>query len=472
MKKHKFQHGSTKTLRYGLASALLSVLVLAAVVLANLVLRALPTKYTEFDISTSALSTLTATTKTLLQGLDTDVTAYYLGESGQEDGNITRLLNRYAGESTHFTWQQRDPVLYPTFAAQYPGASADAVVLVCGDNYEVLNYSGDLYELDLDTYYASGSQVYTFTAENALTGGISRVVQGVSHTVYELTGHGETALAQDFTDTLKNGGITVQTLNLTTAGSVPEDAEALIMNTPLNDLTDAEATLLTDYIQKGGKLFAATDFTADTPKVSAVLALAGLSAQPGLLVETDANHYPYGYPQTYLLPAIASGEVTAGVSGSIMAYTPFAQGILAGDDSNWTYTDVLTTGQTAYAMLNYLTADELQKGENDPEGCFTVAMAAQSSVTDARVVWVNCPNFLSATANQSVSGGNAQVFGSAVNWLIGQENTAVIDGKSLSAESLQVSAGAAAGLGLLFTLGLPIAVLAAGAAVCVVRRRR
>ena len=64
------------------------------------------------------------------------------------------------------------------------------------------------------------------------------------------------------------------------------------------------------------------------------------------------------------------------------------------------------------------------------------------------------------------------MFGSAVNWLIGQENTAVIDGKSLSAESLQVSAGAAAGLGLLFTLGLPIAVLAAGAVVCTLRRRR
>ena len=251
MKKHKFQHGSTKTLRYGLASALLSVLVLAAVVLANLVLRALPTKYTEFDISTSALSTLTATTKTLLQGLDTDVTAYYLGESGQEDGNITRLLNRYAGESTHFTWQQRDPVLYPTFAAQYPGASADAVVLVCGDNYEVLDYSGDLYELDLDTYYASGSQVYTFTAENALTGGISRVVQGVSHTVYELTGHGETALAQDFTDTLKNGGITVETLNLTTAGSVPEDAEALNRRQPLPLRLSADLFAARDRLRRG-----------------------------------------------------------------------------------------------------------------------------------------------------------------------------------------------------------------------------
>ena len=472
MKKCKLKHGSTRALRHGLASVLLSVLVLAAVILANLVLRALPTQYTEFDISTSALSTLTATTKTLLHEPDTDVTAYYLGESGQEDGNITRLLNRYAGESTHFTWQQRDPVLYPTFAAQYPGASADAVVLVCGDNYEVLTYSGDLYELDLDTYYASGSQVYTFTAENALTGAISRVVQGTSHAVYELTGHGETALAQDFTDTLKNSGITVQSLNLTTAGSVPQDAEALIVNTPLNDLTDSETALLTDYIQKGGKLFAATDFTTDTPNLTSVLALTGMEAQPGILVETDANHYPYGYPQIYLLPAIASGEVTAGVSGSIMAYTPFAQGIRNREDENWTYLDVLTTSDTAYAMLDYLTADELQKGENDPEGCFAVAMAAQSSVTDARVVWVNCPNFLSATANQSVSGGNAQVFGSAVNWLIGQENTAVIDGKSLSAESLQVSAGAAAGLGLLFTLGLPIAVLAAGAVVCALRRRR
>ena len=126
------QGGSKRALHSGMYASALAVVVLAVIILVNLVIRALPTKYTEYDISTTSLFTLSDTTENLLHELNADVTAYYLAESGQEDANITRLLDRYAGESSHFSWQQRDPVLYPTFAQQYDGASAGSVVLVCG----------------------------------------------------------------------------------------------------------------------------------------------------------------------------------------------------------------------------------------------------------------------------------------------------------------------------------------------------
>ena len=149
------QGGSKRALHSGMYASALAVVVLAVIVLVNLVIRALPTKYTEYDISTTSLFTLSDTTENLLHELNADVTAYYLAESGQEDANITRLLDRYAGESSHFSWQQRDPVLYPTFAQQYDGASAGSVVLVCGDNSDVLSYN-DMYEMDLESYYTTG----------------------------------------------------------------------------------------------------------------------------------------------------------------------------------------------------------------------------------------------------------------------------------------------------------------------------
>ena len=169
-------HGSKRAFRNGAYASVLTVVVLAAVILFNLVIRALPTKYTELDISTSALFTLSDTSKNLLRELDTDITAYYLATSGQEDTNITRLLDRYADESSHFRWEQRDPVLYPTFAEQYEGASTGCVVLTTADKYTVVSYS-DMYEMDLDAYYYSGSQEYTFQAENALTSGIARTIR-------------------------------------------------------------------------------------------------------------------------------------------------------------------------------------------------------------------------------------------------------------------------------------------------------
>ena len=436
------QGGSKRALHSGMYASALAVVVLAVIILVNLVIRALPTKYTEYDISTTSLFTLSDTTENLLHELNADVTAYYLAESGQEDANITRLLDRYAGESSHFSWQQRDPVLYPTFAQQYDGASAGSVVLVCGDNSDVLSYN-DMYEMDLESYYTTGTANYSFQAENALTSGIAKVTRTAAYQLYELTGHGETALSDDFTDTLSNAG-----------------------------LTDAETTILKDYVANGGKLFVTTDFTTGTPNLDSVLADCGMARQPGLLIETDTDHYPYGYPQTYLLPKLAGNDITAGVSQSMMIYTPIAQGITTNDDSEFAFTDLLTTGDNAYSMENYATAETAQKADTDPEGCFAVAVAADNSATGARVVWVNCPNLLESNINQAVSGGNAQFLGSVVNWMNGEQTTAVINAKSMSAASLSVPTSAAIPLGVLFTLVLPIVCIIAGAVVCVVRRRR
>lgn len=463
--------GSKRTLRSGSYATVLAVVVLAFVILVNLVVQALPSKWTEFDISTSSLFTLSDTSKNLLHELNSDVTAYYLVESGQEDTNITRLLDRYADESSHFGWQQRDPVLYPTFAQQYDGAATGSVVLSCGDNYRVVGYN-DMYQLDIENYYTSGSQQYTFEAENALTSALAQVSRTTAYKLYQLTGHGELALDTDFTDTLTNAGVTTEELNLTTAGSIPADADSLLLNAPLADLTEAEAALLSDYVTNGGKLLAVTDFTTDTPRLDAILESCGMTRQAGLLIENDANHYPYGYPQTYLLPTVANCEMTAGVSSNQMIYTPIAQGITTDEDSEFDFTNLLTTGSTAYSMENYATAETAQKADTDPEGSFAVAVAAQNDTTGARIVWVNCPNMLLDNINQAVSGGNAQFLGSVVNWMNGAQTTAVIDAKSMSAASLSVPTSAAVPLGVLFTLVLPLVCIIAGAVVCVVRRRR
>ena len=467
----KSMQGSKRTLRSGSYAAVLAMAVLAVVILINLVVQALPSKWTEFDISTSSLFTLSDTSKNLLHELNSDVTAYYLAESGQEDTNITRLLDRYADESSHFSWQQRDPVLYPTFAQQYDGAANGSVVLVCGDNYRVVGYN-DMYQMDIETYYTTGSQQYTFEAENALTSALAQASRTSAYKLYQLTGHGELTLDSDFTDTLTNAGVTTEELNLTTAGSIPDDADSLLLNAPLADLTEAEAALLSNYVTGGGKLLVVTDFTTATPRLDEILKDCGMTRQDGLLIETDANHYPYGYPQTYLLPTVQSNEITAGVGSGMMVYTPIAQGIVKHEDGDYTFTSLLSTSSTAYSMENYATAETAQKADTDPEGSFDVALAAENTTTGTRVVWINCPNFLQDTINQSVSGGNAQLLGSIVNWFDGEQTTAVISGKSLSAASLSVPNNMIVVLGVLFTLVLPIVCVVAGLVICVIRRRR
>lgn len=464
-------HGNQKTFRSGVYASALTVVVLAAVILLNLVIRALPSKYTQFDISTSELFTLSETSKNLLHELQTDVTAYYLATSGEEDDNITRLLNRYADESSHFTWQQRDPVLYPTFAEKYDAASTGCVILTAGDKYDVVSYS-DMYPMDMEAYYYYGTQQYSFDAENCLTAAVANVIRTTSYQLYELTGHGETALESDFTDTLTNAGVTVNELNLTTAGSIPEDADTLLINAPLADVSDTEASMLTDYVENGGRLLVVTDFTINTPHLDGVLEGCGMTRQAGLLVETDADHYPYGYPQTYLMPDVDSNEIMAGMTSGMRVYTPIAQGIVQDENSTYVLTPLLTTSEEAYSLVNYQDAETVEKSDTDPEGSFDIAVAAENTSTGARVVWINCPNTLMSGTNQSVSGGNAQMLGSIVNWFNDEQTTAVINSKSLSAESLTVPNAAMLGLGLLFVFALPILCLITGVVICLIRRRK
>jgi len=126
--------------------------------LVNLVVRALPSQYTEFDLSEAKMYTLSDSTKALVEGLEKDVHIYYLCETGSEDAIITKLLEHYAAESGHLSWEQKDPTLYPTFAAKYgaENVSSGSLIVTCGENSTVLD-AADLYEYDYTDYYTTGS---------------------------------------------------------------------------------------------------------------------------------------------------------------------------------------------------------------------------------------------------------------------------------------------------------------------------
>ena len=103
-----------------------TIFAIVAVLLINLVVKALPAQYTELDVSQSRLFELSDTTLELLDGLDQDVTIYYLCQTGSENDIIVNMLDRYAGASSHVHWEQKDPAVYPTFANQYGAESASS----------------------------------------------------------------------------------------------------------------------------------------------------------------------------------------------------------------------------------------------------------------------------------------------------------------------------------------------------------
>ena len=310
------------------------MLVVVLAVLLNLIVRAIPTKYTEFDLSEAGLYTLSDSSKDIVHALTQDVTIYYLAETGSEDAIITKLLDRYASESSHIKWETKDPAVYPTFAAQYGVQSAEngSLILVSGEKSAVLAAS-DLYDYDYSDYYTTGSYSVTFGGENKLTAAIYRITSGEELHAYYTTNHGEQRLTDTLTDALEGQNLSVSPLDLLT-DTIPDDCDLLIINDPQQDFASAgglvdEMSALRAYLKNGGHLMLTTDSYYSTPNLDALMAEFGLTRTPGLVVEGDSGHYLNGYPY-YLLPDYATDTESGtldGIDTSRRVLLQMAQGI-------------------------------------------------------------------------------------------------------------------------------------------------
>ena len=233
MKNFKFSSSANgKVFRNGLYSTAILAAAIVLAVLINLLVGAIPKKYTEFDLSAAKMYTLGDSSRQLMQSLDQDVTVYYLCETGSEDAIITKLLDHYADESGHFHWEQKDPALYPTFAAQYgaENASTGSLIVVSGENSEVLN-AAELYEYDYSDYYTTGAANVTFGGEKQISSAIYKLTAAAESHAYYTTNHGEQALTSSLTEALKAQNIDAQPLDLLT-GTIPEDCDLLIISDP------------------------------------------------------------------------------------------------------------------------------------------------------------------------------------------------------------------------------------------------
>lgn len=461
--------------RNGLYSTAILAAAVVLVILINLIVQAIPTTYTEFDLSEGGLYTLSDTSVQVAEGLTQDVTIYYLCETGSEDAIITRLLDQYAASSNHIHWEQKDPALYPTFASQYGAeqVSGGSLILDAGTGSDVLD-AVDFYVYDYSDYY---NYSVRFDGEQQITSSLYRLTSGKASQAYYTTNHGERPLSDTLVDALEAQNIQPQELNLLSS-TIPEDCDLLIINCPASDFTGPggavdEIGMLEEYLAAGGKVLLTTDAYYSTPNLDAVMVAFGLSRVDGLIVEGDANHSLYGYSY-YLLPDYAiTTESTAldGLDTSAYLLLQMAQGIQITQNDSVTAEPLLTTSSAAYSKTAGYEMTTTDKEEGDIDGPFNLAVWAQNDTTGAQVIWVGCSNMDDDTLYMSVPGNCDFLVGCAAS-LTGQSSDILIDAKALEADQLTIPAGTATVVGLVFLLAVPAGLLIAGAVVTIRRRRR
>lgn len=456
----------------GAYSIAITAIVLALLIVINILVTALPTTLTKYDISATKLYSVTSNTKAVVNALEEDVTIYWIVQADAEDAIIENLLSKYESLSEHITVVKRNPDVYPTFAEQYTDETVtnNSLVVECGSRSRYISYDDIyLYEMDMTSYSYNTS----FDGEGAITSAIDYVVSEELPQIYLLEGHGEAELPATFSDQLEKENIELQNLSLLTADVIPDDADCLVIYAPDSDISNEELEMLADYVETGGKLLVmAGPVEGDSlENLYSLLDDYGVEVVEGIVVEGDREHYAFQAPFA-LMPEMNSSEITDPlIEERYYPILPIAQGLdITKTISYITTTELLTTSEASFSKIAGYEMTSYEKEEGDIDGPFALAV---SLVRDngGQIVWFSSDSFLDETYNAYSSGANVNLVMNAVSDMIGESDAMAIRSKSLNYNYLTISDSTAALLKVIMIGICPLLYLAIGIGV-VLRRRR
>ncbi len=469
----------SRKFRYGGYATLLAVAALAIVVGVNLVVDQIPAK---LDMTPDRLYSLSDQTKKLLSGLTVDVTITTLGRPGSEDKLVKEVLDRMAMASRHIRLETVDPETNPGWAKTYAKTGdlreGSLVVAISETKFKTIDrYDLYNYQMNQQTYQ---QEVTSLAAEQRLVSALQFVTAEKVVTVYVVKGYDAAGLA-DFglTSTVEGQNFAVKDLDLIAAGSVPSDADVVLLANPGLDLSAADAEHLRTYLAGGGRLMVLLDLehlAVRTPLLEELLGNYGLGVQRLLVIEGDTNRYAYSRP-FYLLPKYEYHDIVSPLSSAnlpLLMPVAMALKVLDLKKRALTIEALLSTSENSWGKVNYSSATTTEKEAGDVEGPFTLAYtvtdpAQKTGTRDTKLVVVSSAAFLQSSIQQAAA-GNADFFLNSLSWLSEKKDEISVSAKSLQSYPLRINTLWGLILSAIVVLVIPLGVLGAGLGVWLRRR--
>ncbi len=466
--KTKQNHNAFKGGSYSLT---LIVIVLAILLVCNLFAASLPATMTKLDISSSKLYSITSNTKVVVNGLDKDVTIYWIVQAGEEDAIIENLLSKYSSLSDHIEIVKRNPDVYPNFAAQYTeeNVANNSLIVESGERSRYISYN-DIYVQQTDLY----SYTYTtsFDGEGAITSAIDYVVSEDLPLMYVLEGHGEAALPATFAEQLKKENIETSPLSLLTIEEIPEDADCLMIYAPSSDISTKEATMLQEYISAGGKVLVAAGPIADgmLENLNSLLSYYNVTVNEGIVIEGSSDNNLFGYADV-LLPEMNNYDITAPlIEENYFAVMPGVNGLTVKSSGNGSISTLLETTEDSFSKLAGFGLTTYAKEEGDIDGPFAASVAIEDN-NGGQLIWFASSDYLEDMYNAYSSGANVDLTMNALASLLGEQETMTIRSKSLNYNFLTISQSTSSLLKILMIGVFPLTYLGIGITIVLYRRR-
>ncbi len=500
-----------RSAKIGTYTFVMGMVVLAALIILNLLVGALPAKLTKFDLNLG-ISEISNETEKFVSTLDEDVTIYWLCEDGIVDDQIELLLTRYEEASSRVRVEIVDPLAAPTFTAEYTEETLSdlSFIIESARRFRVID-GADLYYFTNDfvtQYLYSGQEVpmsaeqlaeilstygsyydlssfathQYFRGESLLTSALDYVTKDAIPHAYLLTGHGDTAPSETLSELMTTMNISVEELNLQNATAVPADANCLILHAPKSDISAHEASLIKAFLDQGGSVVMTTAPTnvAECPNIQSIGAYFGLTALEGIVREGDLS-YTAGSAADTLVPSVNTEHYAAAYvnqsgykprmprSHAIAIAEKLPAGVVA--------TPLFTTSDKASRVSLADTSQTISE-----KGKMHVAVSATRKFVSmdgeeltAQLVWYGSTAAFTDEQAEATSGGNYFYLTTTISW-VSEAFTSAFEALapiSLSGEVLSdLTVGSVLVIGAIMVIVLPLALLITGIVIWVRRRRR
>ena len=289
----------------------MTALVLVFIIVINLLVGSLSTDVRTIDLTNGDIFTLTDVTKNYLSKLEKDVDIYLILEDiTNRNDDLNRLLEVYDDASEHITVSTVNPAQNPTFMENREYVSEGSIIVECGDRFRGIELS-TMYVSSYDS--ATGNTSYFYDMEGQITSAIDYVVSEGIPKAYLLRSTTRDSFSSSMLTDIKKQNIDIESIEVSKDNPIPEDADIIIIDLPIADISDEEYEQITKFMDNGGSLlmFEHYNIPENTylTNIEKLLEKYNISVEYGAAIESNTS-YMYNSQAYFGKPILVKHEIT------------------------------------------------------------------------------------------------------------------------------------------------------------------
>ncbi len=486
-----------KKFKYGSLATVITVVVIAIIVVINVILEIAADKVNmKIDLTQDQIFQISQDSIDYLNTLSEDDNIEIIAmadESVFENSSYVyykqayEVLKKYVANSDKVTLKfvdmTKDPTYIEQFKVMYSGQISEYSIIVRhGDRMKVFSIQ-DLYnvEVDQNTYE---QKITSSKAEQVITSAIMYVTDPslMKAVIFDVQVAGSDNT--NITTMLDRNGYEVVTINPLN-DPIPEDATIVVINAPLNDFPEDLVQRVYEYLENDGKYGKNLMYIADynqnaTPNIDAFLSEWGIDFGDGVIFETQQDKVvdkPYEV-KTYISDTIYDtfAQNVVNKENPAIAYYARPVNLSFATSGKVTTMPLLCTSNSSYVLTQEL-YKEFQEGNKEMpatsvQNVMTSSEKKSSDGTAKSTILAVGSSYLFDTYYTGATYyNNGEFFISSVNNITGKSAGITIVPKDFGTERFDIDLKTYNACKAVFVYIIPSAVIIAGVAIWLKRRR-